>query len=157
MWIPPTSVIHRRSVTEHIGGWRDYRELRIDPEADLWHRAADGGYRLRFVPRLTAIKLPAARRRDVYKTRPSHEQAAWLDRIRQESDLETVLLARMAAAGWSLARQPAAATPYSLLLNAFLRETGRRFLYRVSGGRSHPPLLPEPGEVVAARRRFKGL
>src|SRR5574341_61783 len=67
IWMTPTGVVHRRSVTGHVGGWKNYREVSLDPEADLWLRAHTGGHRVVFVPRLTAIKFPAAWRRDIYK------------------------------------------------------------------------------------------
>lgn len=96
-WRPPTSVMHRRSVTEKIGGWRHYRELHDTPEGDLCQRIERAGYRLDFVPRLTAIKFPALWRRNVYRKHPFDEQAAWLERIRSEPDLEITELAKIAA------------------------------------------------------------
>ena len=92
----PTCTMHRRSMIERIGGWGDYRELTEMPEGDLYRRAREAGMKVTFVRRLTAIKLPAAWRRDVYRERPCHEQAAWLERIRSEPDLETTLLMDMA-------------------------------------------------------------
>src|SRR5438876_9477906 len=53
MVIPPTSVVHRRSVTDDIGGWRHYRELDWYPDLELWQRAYTANYRFAFVPRLT--------------------------------------------------------------------------------------------------------
>lgn len=94
--LAPTSAAHRRSMIDVIGGWRDYRQLTVMPEEDLWQRAHAAGMRFTFVPRLTAIKFPAAWRRDVYRERPSHEQAAWLARIRSEPDLEMTELVSMA-------------------------------------------------------------
>jgi hypothetical protein len=49
-------------------------------------RAAGG--RLAFVPRLTAVKFPAAGRKDAYRLRRSDEQATWFARIGREPDLE---------------------------------------------------------------------
>ena len=77
-------------------GWRDYRAIKLFPELDLWQRAREAGLRFTFVPRLTGIKLSAAARRGVYRERPSHEQAAWLARIRSEPDLEMTELVSMA-------------------------------------------------------------
>src|ERR1043166_5350820 len=68
IWLPPTALMHRRAVVDRIGAWRDYRELRIDPEADLIQRAIAAGFRLVILPRLTAIKFPAAMRRNVYRS-----------------------------------------------------------------------------------------
>lgn len=92
----PTGTMHRRSMIDVAGGWRDYREIELVPETDLLERAREAGLRFTFVPRLTGIKLSAAARRGVYRERPSHEQAAWLARIRSEPDLEMTELMSMA-------------------------------------------------------------
>ncbi len=97
MWIPPTSVVHRHSITDHVGGWRHHRELDTDPEVELWRRAYTAHYRFVFVPRLTAVKFPASTRRDVYKLRPCHEQADWSKRIEKEDDFEGGLCDGLAA------------------------------------------------------------
>ena len=93
---PPSCVMHRRAMSEALGGWRDFRSLSVTPEFDLWTRAGAAGFRFEFVPRLTGIKFSAAVRRNVYAERPSHEQAAWLARIRDEPDLEAIELAKIA-------------------------------------------------------------
>ena len=93
----PSSVMHRRRLVDEVGGWRDFRELKGTPEADLFGRFEAAGYRMEFVPRLTVIKFSALWRRNVYRERPHHEQAAWLARIRSEPDLEAVELARIAS------------------------------------------------------------
>jgi glycosyltransferase involved in cell wall biosynthesis len=141
VWGPPSCTVHRRSVTEALGGWRNYREVRVVPETDLWRRARDAGYRFTFVPRLTGIKFPASMRRGVYQSRPCHEQAAWSARIAAEPDLETTLLVRMIADSRDarqmsyrqLVEQLVSQTvvrirrrlwPPSKLLNAFRRRNG---------------------------------
>lgn len=96
-WRPPSSVMHRRDVVLAAGGWRDFRNLRVTPEEDLWARVEASGARVELVPRLTVIKFPASWRRRVYRERPSHEQAQWLERIRREPDLEVVQLASFVA------------------------------------------------------------
>jgi glycosyltransferase involved in cell wall biosynthesis len=96
-WRPPSSVMHRRDVVLAQGGWRDFREVRVTPEEDLWARVEAGGARVELVPRLSVIKFPASWRRRVYHDRPSHEQAKWLQRIREEPDLEVVQLASFVA------------------------------------------------------------
>jgi hypothetical protein len=95
MWIPPTAIGHRRSVTNRIGVWRDYREARLRPEIDLVVRAADAGFSIGVCPRLTAIKFPAIHRPNVYADTPSHEQREWLHRIRTEADLEAKMLGQI--------------------------------------------------------------
>src|SRR5258707_13301576 len=67
-YAPPLCVVHRRSLTERIGGWRPYGELgTTPPDVGLWRRAAASGARRAFVSRLTGIKFPASLRLDVYR------------------------------------------------------------------------------------------
>jgi glycosyltransferase involved in cell wall biosynthesis len=143
--IPPSAVVHRRRMTESLGGWRDYRELSIDPETDLWRRAHAAGFRFAVVPRLGVVKFPAGHRRDVYRTRPCHEQAAWLARIRTEPDLEVEVLAKAAVAGG----QPPVDGPIRGFIRRAVRPFNPRYwLYRwrTSGGRH-----------IRAGQRFKGV
>lgn len=93
---PPSCVMHRRAMTVALGGWRDFRELAVTPERDLWERAAAAGFAFAFLPRLTGVKFSAGVRKDVYRERPSHEQAEWLARICAEGDFEAVELAKVA-------------------------------------------------------------
>jgi len=173
MWIPPTSVVHRRNVTDHIGGWRHYRELDTDPEVELWRRAYTAHYRFVFVPRLTAVKFPASTRRDVYKIRPCHEQAAWSQRIQNEDNFEIAELIRtILVMGAELRPKPidfakiASMAPYRVLLHDFLEETRKRLMRRGRRLISRPArskgdatdAAPEPkGNVIEVAREFKGL
>lgn len=95
MWTPPTVVAHRKHVVDEVGGWGDYHLLSVDPESEFVGRALEAGFRLEFCPRLTAVKLPAALRADVYQTKPNHEQRAWLERIRTDDELEAKLLGEL--------------------------------------------------------------
>jgi hypothetical protein len=151
MWIPPTNVIHRRSVTDHVGGWRYYRELDMHPDGELWLRAYTADYRFAFVPRLTAIKFPASVRRDVYKFRPCHEQAAWSKRIQNEHDFELVELIRTVLA---MAAQ-AQAKPYRVLLHDFVQRTCNGLMRRSRRLISRPARPKE--DSIDAVRAFKGL
>jgi glycosyltransferase involved in cell wall biosynthesis len=54
-WGPPSCTMHRSSVAKKLGGWRDYREIKVPPEIDLWRRAHSAGYSFCFVPRLTGV------------------------------------------------------------------------------------------------------
>ena len=146
-WLPPTSVVHRRSLVERAGGWRDYRILTCDPEVDLWRRFHEAGAKIRFVPRLTAIKLPAANRRNVYRERPCHEQAAWLERIRtgdvEAEELASVLIATHARA---LPKRYGA-----LVLEVFSRGAAGLI------ARLRRKEVLGPGEALDRRRAYKGL
>jgi glycosyltransferase involved in cell wall biosynthesis len=149
--IPPTSVVHRRSVTDHVGGWRCYRELDTDPDTELWQRAYSANYRFVFVPRLTAIKFPAFARPDVYKIRPCHEQAAWSERIQKEDDFETAELIRTVlpiAAEYGI-------KPYRVLLRDFVQRTRKGLMLRIR--RLTSPRLDLASASIEARREFKGL
>ena len=176
IWIAPTSVVHRRSVIDHVGGWRHYRELdmhHMHPDAELWLRAYTADYRFVFVPRLTAIKFPAAARRDVYKIRPCHEQAAWSERIQNEDDFEIGELIRtlfamaaqvhaMEAQVHTMAAQARAKPPYWILLHDFVQETRKRLMRRLRRFIFGPAPSPAPPPArwksgIDARREFKGL
>jgi hypothetical protein len=133
MWIAPTGIIHRRRVTEDVGGWRDPRDLSCDPEVDLWQRAFQAGHRFAFVARLTSLKFPASHRRDVYKLRPHHEQEAWSRRIENEPCFESVELVR-------------------LLVQA------QHAVWQARGAASPgTPMPTAKGAEVEERRKFKGL
>ncbi|MGH9422354.1 MAG: glycosyltransferase family 2 protein [Thermoanaerobaculia bacterium] len=143
-WGPPSCTVHRRSVAEALGGWRNYKEVETYPEIDLWRRARDAGYRFHFVPRLTAIKFPASVRRGVYASRPFQEQAAWSARIASEPDLEAILLSVMLAA----TRDPGRMA-YGELVRRFINETAIRVRRRLTTWRK--------SQSIDDIRRFKGL
>lgn len=151
-WMPPSSVVHRRAAAVEVGGWRDYRELDIDPEADLWQRIHAAGGHLAFVPRLTVVKFPAASRQDVYRNLPCHEQAAWLARIRETPDIEAVEIALLLVETEADLARTRVEVPYRRLVRGLLRTTAVRILRRL-----RPPPVAALGAVVARRRRFKGL
>jgi glycosyltransferase involved in cell wall biosynthesis len=152
-WGPPSCIVHRRAVTEAVGGWRDYRELTVVPEVDIWRRARDAGFQFTFVPRLTVIKFPAAMRRGAYRTRSCREQAQWSARIASEPDLEPTQLARMLIddrVSWQ--------EPYWNLVRRFVATTMLRMRRRVASRSLFVRLLPHrKGMDIDAVRRFKGL
>ncbi len=82
-WLPPTSIVHRIELGQRIGGWRTYEEGAL-PDSDFVDRAREAGARLISVRALTAYKFPSAYRPNVYRERPSHEQAAYSRRIERE-------------------------------------------------------------------------
>jgi glycosyltransferase involved in cell wall biosynthesis len=144
--LPPTSVAHRRSMMDVIGEWGDYRKLIVVPEQDLWARATSAGMRFTFVRRLTAIKLGASTRRNVYKDRPCHEQAAWLARIRSEPDLETTELVNLVVTLNRL-RAPTLGKRVARLLR-------RPWLLPAAILRR---LTPQKGAAIRRVKRFKGV
>src|SRR5947209_5300256 len=152
-WSPPSCTVHRRLVTETIDGWRDYREITVPPETDLWRRARAAGFAFHFVPRLTAIKFSASTRRGVYRTRPSHEQAAWSARITSEPDLEATLLVEIIA-GDGVVRRLSDRELVRQVIPELLVRTARQ-LRRPA--RLLASLWPRKGAIINSVRRFKGL
>lgn len=156
LWIPPTVVAHRRMLTETLGGWRNYKELTVDPEVDLWQRAFDANYKLTLVSRLSAIKFPAAYRRDAYKKRSAVEQSHWTQRIMNEPDFEVAQMTKILLATleekWLSDRH----VVYKDLVRQFISETCERAQLRIS---SIPSKIrvKEKGEVIDQFRKFKGL
>lgn len=144
----PSSTMHRRDVVEKIGGWADYRSLRMAPETDFFIRGRRAGYQTVFVPRLTAIKFPASYRKNAYLTRPSHEQEAWSNRIRSTPNIETSLLVAMAE---GLSAKIPEQMPIGRLLKTFLRELAARVRGRMRR------LFSRDGADIDRIRKFKGL
>jgi glycosyltransferase involved in cell wall biosynthesis len=140
-FVIPSGFVHRASVTAGIGGWRDFREIAAHPEADLILRATAAGSSMRLLPRLTAVKFPAAIRKDVYRTRPHHEQAAWLQRIRSEPDLEAAIL------GQVIAQPTQRTTGLASRVWRMLRDPSRWMSY----------FFPGKGAAIRAWQRYKGV
>jgi len=145
-WLAPTSVVHRTSLVATAGGWPDDRLVDCEPEAELWRRYAAAGAQVRLVPRLTAIKLPASARANVYQERPCHEQAAWLDRIRTNDVEAEELAAELVANARAVPKR------YSALVREVARRGATGLVARV-----RRRLAPTPGDAVARRRAYKGL
>jgi glycosyltransferase involved in cell wall biosynthesis len=144
---PPSCTVHRRSVTEKIGGWNDYRNLVIAPETDFFNRARAAGLTATFVPRLTVIKFPGAIRKNVYRDKPSHEQAHWFRRM-SEPDFEAEHLVHMIEA---LSAKVASEMPIRKLVRTFALE----FAARVRGRLWRLSLYE--GKEIESIKRFKGL
>jgi len=145
---PPSCTVHRRSVTEKIGGWNDYRNLSIPPETDFFCRAQAAGFKAVFVPRLTAIKFPASQRKNVYRGRPSHEQADWSKRMRSEPDFEAVHLVHVIK---SMVEEIPREMPVRKLVGTFTQELAKRVVGRLFR------FWADKGGEIARYKRYKGL
>lgn len=148
-WLPPTSVMHRKSLIERVGGWRDYRTLHTYPDNDLWQRMHEHGARFALVPRLTAVKFPASLHRGVYRDRPRSEQAEWLAKIQLDDGLEARELSLALCA-----TNPVTQLRYGDLGRLFLSETLRRARTRLTARRGP---ATDPGAQLEQERLFKGL
>ncbi|MEJ8568101.1 glycosyltransferase family 2 protein [Elongatibacter sediminis] len=88
-WIPPTCFAHPVAPAIRLGGWPGPDACgRVDPEAQLAWALTRGGGRRVHIPRLTAVKLPAAHRENCYLDANALEQAAWWALISHAQDSE---------------------------------------------------------------------
>jgi glycosyltransferase involved in cell wall biosynthesis len=83
-WLPPNSLMHRTALARRLGGWRTWEDADRPPDVDFLDRARAVAKRFIRVPAMTAFKLAASWRRNVYRDRPSHEQEALMRRIESE-------------------------------------------------------------------------
>jgi hypothetical protein len=83
---PPSSLLHRTALTREIGGWRDYRELRVLPELDLLRRAGDRGKKIVPVSELTVFKFPSGLRKNSYREKGAGEQEECARRLASEPE-----------------------------------------------------------------------
>jgi glycosyltransferase involved in cell wall biosynthesis len=86
VFVPPSSVLHRRDLIDQIGPWSDPRTISLPVDAEFLQRA--WAYRQRFVSseRLTVFKFNATWRPNSYREKRSDEQAAYVRRIQSEPD-----------------------------------------------------------------------
>jgi glycosyltransferase involved in cell wall biosynthesis len=125
----PSTLMHRRSLSPRGEGWRHWSETVEPPDAHFFNRLVAAGARLSRVPVLSAVKFPASARRDVYRDHPCREQERFSKRLDGR-----MFVAREILTGVALLP---------------LR------------GRTRAPVDPEqctePGELVMALRRVRGL
>jgi glycosyltransferase involved in cell wall biosynthesis len=155
MWIPPTGVMHRREAAIRVGGWRHFCDIKenMDPEADLWLRLHRAGNKIQLTRMLTAVKFSAAKRKGVYATRPTHEQAEWTKRIKNEPDFAAMELARM------LSPRADYRLPFRQSVRKFFAETAdraRRRLWRFGFG-TPENLKQTRAEFYSERLKLKGV
>jgi glycosyltransferase involved in cell wall biosynthesis len=147
--IPPSGVAHLRAAIARSGTWPHFRDTVRWPESDLWRRIHAAGFSFSAVPQLSVIKISAGDRRNVYRDRPSHEQAYWAERIRNEPDLMERLPLELLA-GIVMPRQ----LRYADLARQFLGESWKRLRRRLDGTYKWPDA---PGVALQRVRKFKGL
>ena len=153
-WVAPTSLAMFRRDALEIGGWRDATATgRLSAEGDLLARLYDIAGPPRWIRRVTCIKLTASKRRNVYRTQPTHEQAYWLAEIRAADDPERAISAHIGR-------------PHDLAGARTAHDAGRAVGLPVRAWRSAKfrvrKRLGAPRRVTAQRslrrsRRFKGL
>jgi glycosyltransferase involved in cell wall biosynthesis len=132
-YVPISSVAMRTREALDVGGWRDPRTTTIAIDVDLLQRMWRAGRRFTRVLSLTVFKFHASYRPNVYRDKPSWEQAQYVRRIERERSFLLRELKAMAVTRW---RGAPAYRPEQL------------------------PAMDEPGapgEHMAALRRIKGL
>ena len=130
--LPPSCVIHKRSLINEIGYWKRYTELDVDPDGDFLYRAELNGSSFVIVKNVTAFKFPSTWRRDVYREKRCDEQAEYARRIQMEPDF--------------LVRE--------IIDVAIAYEQGKT--WGPSHGVKRPRIAPL-GWEIEQRRRFRGL
>jgi glycosyltransferase involved in cell wall biosynthesis len=96
--LAPSGVMHRRDVVSRIGGWKDAATVWRNPEVDLQYRAFEAGLKFVSTRELTVFKFNSTLRKNCYRERPCHEQAAYTARIEQRRWfmlLEAMRIARL--------------------------------------------------------------
>jgi glycosyltransferase involved in cell wall biosynthesis len=92
MWVAPSALAHRRDAARSVGGWGHPRDGGSrSPEVDFVDRMVKAWGPATFVDRVTAVKLSASKRPNVYRDRPCHEQAHWLATIRASDDPDALV------------------------------------------------------------------
>jgi glycosyltransferase involved in cell wall biosynthesis len=84
--IPPSGLIHRKSLVNRCGHWPDYHATKGSPESDLWTRFLDGGAKFVGAPEVTVFKFPSSWRPNSYAARSCEEQADFFDRMQHQPD-----------------------------------------------------------------------
>jgi glycosyltransferase involved in cell wall biosynthesis len=157
-WIPPSSLVHDRQLALDVGGWYSPRDTGVlAPQTDLWNRMAARVGPPRRVRRITCVKIGASSRPGVYRDRPCHEQAYWLQRIRESDDPEDTM--RHASEEDYVFAQPTTRRGLSEPhiapgLKGFVRRVREKLARR---GIMSPPPPISADEYLRTIRRYKGL
>ena len=84
--VPPSGLIHRKSLTAQSGNWPDYRLTKGSPETDLLARFFDHGAKFIGISEITVFKFPSAWRPGSYVRRSCDEQADFFARMQHQPD-----------------------------------------------------------------------
>ena len=84
--VPPSALIHRKSLTAQCGNWPDYRLTKGSPETDLLARFFDHGAKFIGISEITVFKFPSSWRPFSYARRSCDEQADFFARMQHQPD-----------------------------------------------------------------------
>jgi hypothetical protein len=101
-FMPPSSILHRRSIVSRVGYWKDPQTIELPADCDFLQRAVAVGGKVISTNELSVFKFNAAWRRDAYKRKDTAEQQGMLGRIESGHDFrqeELLDVLRAACAG----------------------------------------------------------
>jgi glycosyltransferase involved in cell wall biosynthesis len=141
-FVPPTTLMHRRTVVDQIGPWPAPASLE-KPVDEAWQqRAREAGLRFAANDRLTAVKFPSFARRNSYVHRRDEEQARWRQRIESEPDLEARELSALLREAVAGRLRPISTGTVQRFAPAGWRWANARRLRGLDGGMQDMPSLP---------------
>jgi glycosyltransferase involved in cell wall biosynthesis len=80
-FMPPSSVLHRKSLIDRIGSWKDPETIILPTDCEFLRAAAEAATQVASTNELTAFKFNAAWRRDSYKLKSTTEQQEMLAKL----------------------------------------------------------------------------
>ncbi|PZR72781.1 MAG: hypothetical protein DLM73_12260 [Chthoniobacterales bacterium] len=84
--VPPSALIHRKSLATQFGHWPDHRLTKGSPETDLLARFFDHGTKFIAISEITVFKFPSSWRPFSYARRNCDEQADFFARMHHQPD-----------------------------------------------------------------------
>lgn len=84
--LPPSALLHRKSLVDQWGNWSDYRTTQGSPETNFLERIFDGGARFAAVAEISVFKFPSSWRPMSYRNRSCTEQADFFERMQNQPD-----------------------------------------------------------------------
>lgn len=91
-FFPPSSILHKKSLMDKIGSWKEPWTLELPSDVEFENRAFAGGAKIVSTNQLTVFKFNAAWRRNAYLERPVSEQTELLAHIRNGIDFRQDLM-----------------------------------------------------------------
>jgi Glycosyl transferase family 2 len=129
-FVPPSSLLHRRSLAGGAGAWKDPATLALPVDWEFVRAAAAAGARIAPTNELTVFKFNAAWRRDSYRRKDTAEQEAMLSRMAGGSDFRPLELMSVLQA---------------VIANRFVHDV------------APPRAMTMPGATARHNRRVKGV
>ena len=141
-FLPPSSVMHRRSLVGKIGPWKEPLSLTVPVDVDFQTRAMEAGAKIVSSGDLTVFKFTATWRRNSYLIKSADEQLQMLSKIRSGDDFRQSALIEVVGSFLAdryvrIETPPANAPGFYSRINARLKGTSREplELVRISTGK----------------------